>query len=120
MSFYRYWGKAKRDRDAVGPDYHLLPYHCLDVAAVGWHLLNAERSLCQSLAKQLNVEPAWLQQWFCFCLMLHDIGKFCRGFQNLAPELSPQLVTARPEIKDEPGGERRLCASGWCSPRPWG
>lgn len=29
-TYYRYWGKA--DRDGVG--YHLLPYHCLDVAAV--------------------------------------------------------------------------------------
>ena len=29
-SYYRYWGKAEKD----GPGYHLLPYHCLDVAAV--------------------------------------------------------------------------------------
>jgi len=28
-----YWGKA-RNSDAVGPPYHLLPYHSLDVAAV--------------------------------------------------------------------------------------
>ncbi len=40
MSIYRYWGKAKKDHDGEGADYHLLPYHCLDVAAVGWHLLN--------------------------------------------------------------------------------
>ncbi len=31
-SCYRYWGKAEKD----GEGYHLLPYHCLDVAAVGW------------------------------------------------------------------------------------
>jgi len=31
---YRYWGKA-RSGDETGPEYHLLPYHCLDVAAVG-------------------------------------------------------------------------------------
>ena len=29
-SYFRYWGKAEKD----GPGYHLLPYHCLDVAAV--------------------------------------------------------------------------------------
>ncbi len=29
-SYYRYWGKAEKE----GPGYHLLPYHCLDVAAV--------------------------------------------------------------------------------------
>ena len=29
-SFSRYWGKAKSDIQD-GPQYHLLPYHCLDV-----------------------------------------------------------------------------------------
>jgi CRISPR-associated endonuclease/helicase Cas3 len=28
-SYYRYWGKAEKD----GLGCHLLPYHCLDVAA---------------------------------------------------------------------------------------
>jgi len=28
-SYFRYWGKAEKD----GVGYHLLPYHCLDVAA---------------------------------------------------------------------------------------
>jgi hypothetical protein len=32
-SFFQYWGKA-RPTDQ-GPDLHLLPYHCMDVAAVG-------------------------------------------------------------------------------------
>lgn len=31
---YHYWGKAKPD-DSGDPVCHLLPYHCLDVAAVG-------------------------------------------------------------------------------------
>jgi CRISPR-associated endonuclease/helicase Cas3 len=29
-TYYKYWGKAEKD----GSRYHLLPYHCLDVAAV--------------------------------------------------------------------------------------
>ncbi len=29
--YFKYWGKAEKD----GAGYHLLPYHCLDVAAVG-------------------------------------------------------------------------------------
>ena len=32
-SFYRYWGKARPFDDSAAA-YHLLPYHCLDVAAV--------------------------------------------------------------------------------------
>lgn len=91
-SYFQYWGKAKKDPQAEGPDYHLLPYHCLDVAAVGYLLLDPKGRFCQQLATQLNVDPRWLQSWFCFCLMLHDLGKFCRAFQNLAPNLSSSLV----------------------------
>ncbi len=32
--YYKYWGKARRSEDGKW-EYHLLPYHCLDVAAVG-------------------------------------------------------------------------------------
>jgi len=96
-SYFRYWGKAKQDPDSPGADYHLLPYHCLDVAAVGWHLLAPETELCRRLAKQLKVEPYWLQQWFVFCLCLHDLGKFTRAFQNLAPDLSDKLVAYFPQ-----------------------
>ncbi|MEW6095573.1 MAG: HD domain-containing protein [bacterium] len=35
MYIYRYWGKASSSEESK-PAYHLLPYHCLDVAAVGW------------------------------------------------------------------------------------
>ena len=31
--YFKYWGKTDRDDPAK---YHLLPFHCLDVAAVGW------------------------------------------------------------------------------------
>lgn len=37
MDYYRYWGKAQAKAQAV--KCHLLPYHNLDVAAVGWGLL---------------------------------------------------------------------------------
>ena len=33
-SYYNYWGKAT-PADQAGASCHLLPYHCLDVAAVG-------------------------------------------------------------------------------------
>ncbi len=34
VNYYQYWGKAKKTGDE-SLDYHLLVYHCLDVAAVG-------------------------------------------------------------------------------------
>jgi len=89
--YWRYWGKASPGQDALNC-YHLLVYHSLDVAAVGWALLDENNSLCQSLALQLEVDSPWLKQWFTFCLALHDLGKFFRSFQNLCPNLSENLV----------------------------
>lgn len=95
---YRYWGKARPD-DETGPVYHLLPYHCLDVAAVGWILLNPQKSLCLRMAAQLGVEPGWLRDFFVFCLALHDMGKFSRAFQGLKTDLSPDLVKTNPRMQ---------------------
>ena len=100
MSFYRYWGKAGKEFENNNANYHLLAYHCLDVAAVGRYLLHPEKTLCQSLAKRLEIEPEWLQQWFTFCLMLHDIGKFARSFQNKVTGLSSELVPESIGLQD--------------------
>jgi len=103
--FHRYWGKTRlpdkfgSDLEKSGPIYHLLPYHCLDVAAVGWILLDPEKPLCQRLAAQLGVEAAWLRSFFVFCLSLHDLGKFSRAFQGQKTGLSPDLVKANPRMR---------------------
>ena len=34
QSYFRYWGKARKKEVGPGYEWHLLPYHCLDVAAV--------------------------------------------------------------------------------------
>jgi CRISPR-associated endonuclease/helicase Cas3 len=92
--YFRYWGKAEKE----GRGYHLLVYHCLDVAAVGWHLFDPAKTLCQRLAKQLEVAPVWLQRWVVFCLSLHDIGKFATAFQGVVPDLSRVLVPSNPRM----------------------
>jgi CRISPR-associated endonuclease/helicase Cas3 len=89
-TFSHYWGKTSEDGR-----YHLLPYHCLDVAAVGWLLLDPEKRLCQHLAAQLSIESELLRRWATFFLSLHDIGKFASAFQGLVTGLSPNLVTSR-------------------------
>jgi len=95
--YYKYWGKAQTNAES-GPAYHLLPYHCLDVAAVGWYLLAPDKPNCKQMAKQLQVTPEWLRTLFTFCLVLHDLGKFARAFQGLNPNLSPELVKANPRM----------------------
>jgi CRISPR-associated endonuclease/helicase Cas3 len=96
--YFRYWGKARPEGDSAGPTYHLLPYHCLDVAAVGWVLLAPDTPVCKYLAQQLQVEAYRLRQWFTFCLALHDLGKFARAFQGLRTDLSGDLVLHDPRM----------------------
>lgn len=91
-NYYKYWGKAMPSSDGDSARFHLLCYHSLDVAAVGYQLLDQDPMLCCRLAADLNVSNSWLRDIFTFCLMLHDIGKFTRAFQNLVPNLSPELV----------------------------
>lgn len=83
MEYYRYWGKAQAKDKIDTVDCHLLAYHSLDVAAVGWLLLAPERPLTKRLASQLALEPSTLRQLLVFWLGLHDIGKFSRAFQGL-------------------------------------
>lgn len=95
--YYRYWGKARPDVNSEAT-YHLLPYHCLDVAAVGWYLLAPDRPVSDRLATQLQVNPEWLRRWMVFCLTVHDLGKFARAFQGLRTDLSIDLVKANPRM----------------------
>ncbi len=91
--YFKYWGKAENTEMAESMKYHLLPYHCLDVAAVGWFLMDTRKPRCQRLSAHLDVHPEWLRRFFTFCLVLHDLGKFSRAFQGLQTNLSPALVS---------------------------
>jgi len=88
--YYRYWGKAKSD-DESGSDYHLLPYHCLDVAAVGQVLLEKNPLLLNRFANLCGIKKDILRPVLLFFLSLHDLGKFSESFQNIKPELLKQL-----------------------------
>lgn len=76
MAIYdAYWGKTR-------PGYHLLPYHCLDVAAVGQAYLKEHQRLRRFLAKSLDLDEQTLLAWLTFFLALHDMGKFAVTFQG--------------------------------------
>lgn len=82
-SYFKYWGKAKKSLEQNGADYHLLPYHCLDVAAVGKVLLSEDKPLTKELAQFLDVNPKQIQSLLVLLLALHDLGKFASAFQKL-------------------------------------
>ncbi|MFQ5597417.1 MAG: CRISPR-associated helicase Cas3' [Nitrospiria bacterium] len=89
-NIYRYWGKASPSEEG-GAACHLLPYHCLDVAAVGEILLGDQPALLDQLSQVSGLPPVDLLGWLPFLLTIHDIGKFADGFQNLKPDLMTSL-----------------------------
>lgn len=42
MSIYNYWGKTRRGEPGGGDDYHLLCWHSLDVAAMGYWMVKRD------------------------------------------------------------------------------
>lgn len=81
FSYHRYAGKALPG--GMDDSCHLLAWHSLDVAAVGWHLLAPERPLTKQWAARLGIEPELLRRLLVFLLGLHDLGKFSRAFQEV-------------------------------------
>jgi len=65
---------------------HLLPYHCLDVAAVG-QCLAEQLGVAEHIAKKLNCAKLNIMPAITFLCAVHDIGKFSDGFQNQIPAI---------------------------------
>ncbi len=86
LSIYRYWGKAKQKVE-TSPACHLLPYHCLDVAAVGQVMLEQHFHLLKHFEQLFRFPADMLRPWLIFMLATHDLGKFAESFQQLCPGL---------------------------------
>ena len=76
-----YWGKARPDEGAIAR-LHLLPFHSLDVAAVGVEALVRLPEVCDLIARRLGAARPQLLSFVAFWLALHDIGKFAESFQS--------------------------------------
>lgn len=88
--YYKYWGKARKEGEEGGP-YHLLPYHCLDVAAVAYVLLHEHAAMSAHLQRLSGLDGESFHRWVVFFLAIHDLGKFSESFQNLRPDLFGEL-----------------------------
>ncbi|MDC7227591.1 MAG: CRISPR-associated helicase/endonuclease Cas3 [Spirochaetales bacterium] len=84
-SIYKYWGKARKLDDG-SYDYHLLVYHCLDVAAVGKVWLEYSPFLQRAFHTDENYTKEESIAWILFFVALHDIGKTDLRFQLKVPE----------------------------------
>jgi len=94
-SYFQYWGKAQPSGDGHAT-FHLLPFHCLDVAAVGVAYLKQSSSLLTSHCRLLNCSEEAFLSWSKFLLALHDLGKFSEAFQSQRPDLIQMLQSRAP------------------------
>jgi len=79
-------GKAQPPSD-LGPRWHPLAYHGLDVAAAGAVLLDTRPRLLDALAVASGLPVETARQWFLLALALHDIGKVADCFKCKVSEL---------------------------------
>jgi CRISPR-associated endonuclease/helicase Cas3 len=78
--------------------YHLLPYHCLDVAAVAKCWWEASPSLRQQFSQTMQVEnEEQAKAWVLFFVALHDLGKLDIRFQMKAEKMAIQLQPDIPQ-----------------------
>lgn len=93
MECWAYWGKSSQE------GWHLLPYHCLDVAAVGQAYLCAHDRLREHLARATGLPEEMVVAWVGFFLALHDLGKFSQTFQgqreDIRKHLQPHIAPTR-------------------------
>ena len=75
---YRYWGKTATESSG---GFHLLVYHCLDVAAIAKRWLKADQLLRARFAAMTNQKVEQAMAWVLFFIAIHDLGKFDVRFQ---------------------------------------
>lgn len=94
MKYNQYIGKAQQPDAAV--KIHLLPFHLMDVAAVGYQVLQAKPQLACDLADLLGLTIEEVEALLVFGLLMHDLGKMTSSFQSLFEEAGYVLVELPP------------------------
>jgi len=89
-NYFQYWGKARADVEG-GPAYHLLPYHCLDVAAVARVWWQKSQVIRDRFTVMTGQSEAKASAWVLFFIALHDLGKFDVRFQLKASDIACEL-----------------------------
>lgn len=101
-SYFKYWGKAKKDEATGEYDYHLLPFHCLDVVAVADIWLKESGVLLKQISAQLNKTAQESRSIVLFFIALHDLGKFDARFQDFVPKIRTLLQGDEFTVEQDP------------------
>ena len=96
-AYWRYWGKAMPADQDSKVKYHLLPYHCLDVAAVAACWWDGSPALRRAFAHSMGCDGHKAKAWVLFFIALHDYGKLDVRFQRKSKET---VQTIWPDFDD--------------------
>lgn len=101
----RYWGKARKLKDTEGVEYHLLPFHSLDVVSVAAYWWDHSPGLRRLFCIHQDRSEREIRAWVLFFVALHDLGKFEIRFQCKSSQvwlfLNPEDKQSRlPSIND--------------------
>jgi len=100
--YFKYWGKAAKNEDGSNSNaYHLLPYHCLDVAAVADVWLDESATLLSQISQHLNTTPKHAKNIVLFFILLHDLGKFDARFQHFREDIRVKLQGDEWEVDED-------------------
>ncbi|MDU7346299.1 MAG: CRISPR-associated helicase Cas3' [Klebsiella grimontii] len=84
LNYLHYWGKTNKSNKCITNSYHLLAYHCLDVAACGYYIIKNNVFGARDILYKCGITGENAENWIIWFLASHDIGKFARGFQKYA------------------------------------
>ena len=106
-----YWGKARPSRD-VGPDWHPLAYHSLDVAAAMGAMLDCRPHWLSTQAELGQLDMNETRRRLVLAAALHDLGKFADNFQQKAPHIR-QRLQPNSEVFNDRRGHGEIGARIW-------
>lgn len=89
---WQLWGKADPQRKDLGPEWHPVLCHVLDVVACAQLLLTeVQPESLRSHAEALGLPEADALAWVLFAIALHDLGKLTPPFQAKVPRRADAL-----------------------------
>lgn len=119
MGPWEYWGKAQPPKGGRHDRWHLLPLHCLDVAAVAQRYLWRAERFRRHWAQHLGWSEEVLTDWVTFFIALHDLGKFSASFQSQCAEVLAELQDGRQVIVHQAIRHDSLGAMLWAENFTW-
>ncbi|WP_374762008.1 HD domain-containing protein [Klebsiella variicola] len=68
INYLRYWGKTSKVTSTKIKPYHLLAYHCLDVAACGYYIIKNNIFNSRDILEECNIIDKDAERWMIWLL----------------------------------------------------